>query len=289
MKRTVLVAVLVSSLLASFLHPLQAEGISVVSLDEALKTFYAHNYDVIIHKYEIDKSYGDYVAAKIVPNPSFSVNYTGLGPGFSKMDNTQLIYRLDQLIELGGKRGYRIKSASEGLEAVRLGHQDVVRALLAGFYSAYFNLVLGDLNLEYAADELKRFDRILDIAGRRHSAGFLSIIDFTKLKLARLDLENSLTVINTQYRNDIEAFRLLLGGSDACKPSRPAVHGDFPSYTEEGLLEKAYANRFDLLALERQLKSVEANQNLAKAQRIPDVTLGAEYGRFGGDTEQGIG
>jgi outer membrane protein, heavy metal efflux system len=289
MKRFVAAVGLFFLMLLPLFHPLQAEDAAEVSLEKALEIFYAQNYDIIIHRYEIDKSYGDYVAAKIVPNPFFSVNYTGLGPGFSKMDNTQLIYRLDQLIELGGKRGYRMKSATEGLEATKLGHQDAIRTLLIGFYTAYYNLILGDLNLEYATEELKRFDRILLIAEKRHAAGFLSVIDYTKLKLARLDLENSLLVISTQYRNDMEAFRLLLGGTSAYKPIRPVVHGSFPSHREESLLETAYANRFDLLALERQLKSVEASQDLAKAQRIPDVTLGAEYGRYGRDTEQGVG
>ena len=260
-----------------------------VSLEHALELFYKNNYDIIINRYEIDKARGDYVAARIVPNPNFSVNYTGVRPGLYRGDNTQLIYRLDQLIELGGKRGLRIQTATEMLEATRLAHKDTVRTLLIGFYSNYYELLLYSLSFDLAREQLDRFDRILTIGEKRHAAGFLSLIDFTKLKIARIDLENSLTTVDAQYKNDLAIFNLLLGGGGPYKPSKEQMGEGFPTFAEEDLLDIAYDHRYDLLSLQKQFKSAEYAVKLAKAQRIPDITVGGEYGGYGPDMASGYG
>jgi outer membrane protein, heavy metal efflux system len=260
-----------------------------ITLEQALELFYKNNYDIIINRYEIDKARGDYVAARIVPNPSFSVNYTGLHPGAHRADFTQLIYRLDQLIELGGKRSLRIQTANEMLEATRLAHKDTVRTLLIGFYANYYELLLYVLSFDLAREQLDRFDKVLAVAEKRHSAGFLSLIDYTKLKIARIDLENSLTTIDTQYRNDLAVFNLLLGGEGSYKPSKEQMGEGFPVFVENDLVESAYNHRFDLLSLQKQFKSAEYAVKLAKAQRIPDITVGGEYGGYGRDLASGYG
>ena len=130
---------------------------------------------------------------------------------------------------------------------------------------------------------------MLDIGEKRHNAGFLSLIDYTKLKLARIELENNLTTFNNQYRNDLELFNLLLGGGGAYKPLKDQVKEDFPEYREDSLLETAYGNRFDLLALQRQMQSIEFNRKLARAQRIPDLSVGVEYEALGTKLDPGRG
>lgn len=266
--------------------PLAAEEIT---LGRALEIFFRNNYDVIINRYEIDKSYGDFVAAKLIPNPNVSVNYTGFGSGWQRTENVQNIFRIEQLIETAGKRGHRITSAAESLEATRLSHKDTIRNLLTGFYTTYYNLALSRLNLDFADEELKRFDGVMEIGEKRHRAGFLSLIDFMKLKLARVDMENTRTAIASQYKNELESFRLLLGGESPYEPATTELKEDFPQFAEAGLLDAAYTNRYDLLALERQLKAAEASVSLAKAQRFPDVSVGAEYEQFGRHLESGRG
>jgi outer membrane protein, heavy metal efflux system len=260
-----------------------------ITLGEALELFYKNNYDIIINRYEIDKARGDYVAARIIPNPDFSVNYTGVRPGAYRADFTQLIYRLNQLIELGGKRGLRMQTANEMLEATRLAHKDTVRTLLVGFYSNYYELLLYGFSFDLAREQLERFDRVLVVGEKRHSAGFLSLIDFTKLKIARIDLENSLTTIDTQYKNDLSVFNMLLGGERSYKPAKEQMGEGFPLFAEDDLVESAYSHRFDLLSLQKQFKSAEYAIKLARAQRIPDIIVGGEYGGYGRDLATGYG
>ena len=278
--RTVLaVAVLVLYVLS----PPRASAADVeISLDKALELFYAHNYDILISRYDIDKASADLIGAKLLPNPVFSTNYIGneLNHFPQAGDNTQLTIRLDQLIELGNKRELRTGAAQESLEAAGLTHRDAIRTLLVGFYTLFYNLKLDLLNVDLAKDELKQFDRILEIAEKRFSAGHLSLVDYTKISVGRIDLETNLASLETQLRNDTEQFSFLLGSDRHYLPLL-AIRETFAEQGEEGLIATAYANRFDFLSLQRQLKASEYNGSLAKAGRIPDVTVGAEYDSFG--------
>ena len=246
-----------------------------VTLSQALELFYKNNYDVLISKYEIDKAYGDYIGSRLLPNPNLSFNYSFIGfNGFPKAtDNTQTVTRIDQLIELGGKRGLRTGASSEALEAVKLSQKDTVRTLLIGFYTLFFNINTDLLNTELARDKLKRFDKTLVIGEKKFQAGFLSLVDYTKLKLAEIDLENNLFSFDAQLRNDIEQFSMLLGMASPVKPALQ-ISEEFNEQTEEDLLQQAYQYRFDLLSIERQLKASALNQQLAKPRGYPTSLSG---------------
>jgi outer membrane protein, heavy metal efflux system len=261
-----------------------------IDLNQALEKFYQNNYDILINRFEIDKSQADLVGAKLRPNPNFSVNYTGLDPQTPPVanDNTQWTFRLDQLFELGGKRGHRTNQAQETLEASKLGYKDSIRTLLIGFYTLFFNLKLDALNVELNRDELKRYDRSLTVAEKRFNAGHMSLVDYTKIKIGRIDLENNLSTAETQIKNDQEQFRFLIGSPKTVTPIVP-INESFPAYGEDLLIPRALENRYDLLALQKQLKAAEFGQALAKAGRIPDLTVGAEYESFGVGGSPGIG
>jgi cobalt-zinc-cadmium efflux system outer membrane protein len=263
-----------------------------LNLQQALERFYAYNYDIIISKYDIDKSHADFITAKLRPNPNFTFNYTGLEVGrpiLSSSDNSQVSARIDQLFELGGKRGLRTKAASETLDAARLTHDDVIRSLLIGFYTLFYGLNQDQLNLEAAKDELKRFDRTLLVAQKRHDAGFLSEIDFAKLKITRVDLETSLATLQNQYDTDLDQFSALLGLDRPLSAVTVQVVESYSSPAEETLVSKAYQNRYDLLSLKKQSEAAKTGYSLARAMRIPDVTVGAEYDAFAPNYNNSVG
>jgi len=289
-KRHNLMSATIAGAIIIVLAPSVVLATEEISLEQALNNFYQKNYDILISNYEIDKAYGDYIGSRLLPNPNLSFNYSfiGLKPFPSATDNTQTVTRLDQLIELGGKRGLRSGAASETLESVKFTQRDTVRTLLIGFYTLFFNINADILNANLAQDELKRFDKTLEIARKRLESGFLSLVDYTKLTLARTDLENTATNTEAQLSNDIEQFSFLLGSLTPLKPNLQ-VSEQFTEYTEENLLNSAYQYRFDFFSIEKQLKASGLNRQLAKAQAIPDITLGAEFDTIGSRNTPGVG
>lgn len=262
-----------------------------ITLDQALQLFYGNNYDLLINRYEIDKAYGDYVGAKLRPNPVLSVNSIGLRyAGYPRTsDDTQLTVRIDQLIELGRKRELRTNSAIASLDASKLSHNDVLRTLLIGFYTVYYNLQLDRLNIDFSLYDLGRFDKIQEVAGHRFDAGFLSLIDYTKIKLARIDLENTVTNVEKQLRTDLETFSFLVASRAVLEPQKLTFVETFPAYAEESLLNVALKNRYDLLALRKQSEAAKFGISLAKAMGIPDVSVGTEYDTFGTEKRSRFG
>ncbi len=262
-----------------------------INLEQALQLFYKNNYDILINKYEIDKAYGDVVGAKLFPNPNFSFSPTGLKfrGGLRKSDDAQLTYTIQQLIEIGGKRGLRIESATATLEATKLSQRDTIRNLLIGFYTVFYNLQQDQLNTDFARYDLERYAKVHDVAERRFSAGFLSLIDFTKINLSKIDLENNLTNFESQGKKDTESFSFLLGSETSLQPSKLALQETYPEYSESALVEVALINRTDLQALQKQSEAARNSLSLAKTMRIPDVTLGGEYETFGTDNRPRVG
>lgn len=262
-----------------------------ITLEEALRLFYKNNYDILINRYEIDKAYADFISAKLLPNPNLSFSGIGLKThGLPRRsDDTQLTAKIDQLIELGGKRKLRKGAAMATLEATKLSHQDLIRTLIIGFYTGYYNLQLDRLNVEFARYDLGRFDKTQEVAERRFAAGFLSLIDYTKIKVARIDLENSLTNFEKQSRADLESFNFLIASETALEPSKLTMQETLAEYNEGSLIETALKNRHDLLSLQKQSEAAQKSISLAKAQAIPDITLGGEYDAFGADSRPRVG
>jgi cobalt-zinc-cadmium efflux system outer membrane protein len=259
-------------------------GTREITLDRALELFYRNNFDIIIHKYEVDKATAEVVGARLLSNPSVSFDYTDIQFGRGGIfigDNTQWTVRLDQLIEIGGKRGLRKGVAASNLEASRFGHQDLIRNLLIGFYSLFNDLVLDDLNVSFVREEIENLDKVLAVSDRRYAAGFLTLIDHEKLKLSRLELENELTRLENQSANDLELFRVLLGSSEPLKPFEPPLKPDFVDYDVEALIHTANQNRHDLLALEKQVGAAQYAVRLARAAAKPNLTVGVEYDSLG--------
>jgi len=268
-----------------------AEG--EISLAQALEMFHAHNYDILVSRFEVDKASADVVGAKLLPNPALSFNYTSIylesERGVRIGDNTLWALRLDQPIELGGKRGLRTRTAEAALEAVRLSHEDTVRSLTAGFYSLYYAVLLDESNVDFSRQELERIDRILEVSGKRYEAGALSGLDFAKLRLSRVEVEDALINDEAQLRNDLEFFNVLLGGDGKLRPAPAEAAAPFPEYSEAALIEAAYSQRSDLLSLEKQLAAAESAHKLARANGIPDLSLGAEYDAVGPSRQPAFG
>ena len=63
----------------------------------------------------------------------------------------------------------------------------------------------------------------------------------------------------------------------------------FPAFSEESLIEAGLRNRNDLLAVQKQSEVARHNMALARALRVPDISVGVEHDSFGTDSASRIG
>jgi cobalt-zinc-cadmium efflux system outer membrane protein len=68
-----------------------------------------------------------------------------------------------------------------------------------------------------------------------------------------------------------------------------ALREEFPAYHEEKLIQVALEKRVDLRALGKQREAARHNLQLAKALRIPDISVGAQHDSYGTDGASRVG
>ncbi|GAB6072917.1 TolC family protein [Venenivibrio stagnispumantis] len=260
-----------------------------INLKEALSLIKEKNYDSKINFLEIKKNEGSYIQSGLFQNPTLSVNYTGLSFGRNIVydtGNTLFSVRIDQPIELGGKREYRKFFAYHQLESTKYQTMDSIRAIFLDFTDIYFQTLADKAYVDYLQNDLNEFEKILEVQSKKHQLGFLSLIEFTKLKLYKMELENAIIQAKGNYQKDLKDFNFYLIGDYS-----PADI-NLPQKTEidiNNLIKTAIEKRENIKALQEQLKSVDYQIKLLKAYTIPDISVGVEYDAFGTNYKPGIG
>ncbi|SHK33931.1 TolC family protein [Thermocrinis minervae] len=241
------------------------------------------NYDIKASEFEVLKSEGSYIQSKAFQNPTFSINYTGLD--FSKgyptdTSNSQVTVRVDQPIELGGKREYRIKGAYHQLLSTKLQALSVKRLVCLDLTQVYFQTLSDRDFYNYLRQDLEDFTKILEVQREKYNRGFISYLDYLKLNLYKLDLENAIAKAEASYKKDLKQLSYMLGGLNY-EPKAEEVEIELKPLNLERLTASAMEKREDVKAIKEQIKSADYNIKLLKAYSVPDISLGVEYDSFG--------
>lgn len=250
-----------------------------LSLDEAIGLFLQQNLDLLIAKYGIEFSKGQEITARLFPNPVASMGLVSspvqdrtLGSG------GQLSPQIQQLFELAGKRGYRIEGAEFGTQSAEASFEDAVRQLSLAVKDAYFRIQLAQRRLALAEENKDRFSRILEVNTIRLKKGFIAEVDLIRIRLQHIDFQSQVIQAIQEAESARSELRRLLRVS-------PAIELELTSILEFRRLdpdiaklgEIALESRPDVRAKRLILSQRVADLKLAKAYRVPDVTIGAGY------------
>lgn len=250
-----------------------------VSLDEAIGVFLRQNLDLLIARFGIEFSKGQEITAKLFPNPVGSVGVVSSPVGGRTLLSSGQIYpQIQQLFELAGKRGYRIESAEFGIQSAEAGFEDAVRQLSFAVKDTYYRVQLARRRLTLAEENKSRFSRILEVNTIRLKKGFIAEVDLIRIRLQYIDFQSQVIQAIQEAESARSDLRRLLRVS-------PAVELELTSNLEFKWLDPdidtlgamAVATRPDVRAKRMVLSQREADLKLAKAYRIPDVTIGAGY------------
>jgi len=250
-----------------------------LSLDDAVALFLRQNLDLLMAKFGIESAKGQQITAKLFPNPTVSVGtLSAYTQGRNLGNSGQVFGQVQQLFELAGKRGYRIESAAFGTQSVEAAFEDAVRQLTFTVKDAYNRTQLAQRRLALAEENRDRFSRILDVNTIRFKKGYIAEVDLIRIRLQFIDFQSQ--VIQSIQEGDSARgdLRQLLRVS-------PATGLELTSEFDYKRIDPDI-NRLRTVALDarpdvrskRFIRSQrEADLNLAKAYRIPDVTVGGGY------------
>jgi cobalt-zinc-cadmium efflux system outer membrane protein len=299
--------------------PLPADLPQSLSLDDAMRIFRARGFGLLIADAAIVSAQGAERAAQYVPNPSMSLGYgRALGYDPSQVGaaspvlttagastnfqvpasvcagcsaNQYTISLSDQAAiedSVAGKRNLRIKVAHAALEATRLSRTDAERTLGFQVKSAYLQVVQTQAAYEFARDVQQAIDQVLDLNKEMYAAGKTNSGDLERIRQTALEAQQGVDSAFQSLRQAKVALAFLLGvrgrvpefsiDKTALKFSVPAAMN---SVTAEGLVRQAVQKRPDLAALGYQEERARASIDLARRQRIPDISVALQYTQTG--------
>ncbi len=275
--------------------PPQAELPQLLRLDDALRLFRTHGFDILIAEASVMSAEGDKIAAGALINPAVNANIgrvlnydascagcsaTSFGGGISDQASIADV--------ISGKRGLRVKVASAALAAAKLSRVDAQRTLEYQVKQQYFQVVFARAALDFAKEVQASSEQTLNLNKTRYSLGaidegVLARVETTKLesdqavdtatanlRLARVSLAFFLGFRGRVPDFDVERDRLNF-----------AVPDRLQSPSAASLLREATEHRPDLKALGYQRDRADASIDLEKRKRFPDIALSAQYTQTG--------
>ncbi len=280
----------------------------MLTLGDALRIFRARGLDLLIAEAAVRNAEGGVTIAGAIQNPVVSASVGksltwadtrssgndcsaygalcepwGYGVGISDSAAIEDV--------VSGKRDLRLKVARNALAAAKMTRVDAVRTLTFQLKAAYVQVGQAQLAYTFAkevdateATTLKKFQD-------RYKGGAINEGDLQRIEVEKLEAAQALDTAQATLRQARAGLAFLIG-----------VRGDAPEFDVDtklldysepsgvqnvsaiGMLHTAFDHRPDLVSAAYLRASAEAQIELVKRQKFPDITLGLNYawGGFNG-------
>ena len=269
-----------------------------VTLPEALSLLETQNPDTLAARLQIADAEAERLRARLYQNPTMSLDTDNIAVGRTTPSGLSVgqtiggTVRLDQPLTLWGKRRLRIAGADMGVAAATQQARDAVRELRAAVKDAFFQTLHDERLLTFATDNQARYQKVIALNERRFHSGDISEVEFRKIELENLKLETDVE----ETRRGLGESQQLLGrliGADHPVAASGELNVPNLRVGDTDLLAAAMDSRPDVAALQRQREQADLALQLARRERYPDVTVGADYTRSqfvsAGDNRNTIG
>jgi len=239
-----------------------------IDLTTALRVAEVDNLELRAARLQRGLAVAGLMTARQMPNPTVTFSASRDAPNESAL--------LDLPVELGGKRGKRISVAQEESRLAEVDINALARQIRRRTREAFFRALSALEQTAQAKAALDLATRIKNIVQQRFEAGDVAQLDVIQadVEVARADADYQ-TAALSQRSAEVQLAALLnrnlappltLTGRLAEIPSAPTL---------EALTALASSSNSDIQRTIQQLKTEERRLALAKAQRIPDLTLQA--------------
>ncbi len=217
--------------------------------------------------------------AGLFPNPVLEVDGTTGELTGSQFENT-LWVGVSQEFPTAGKREKRRIAAEKELEGFSWQIDNSGRLLSEEVKTSYYDLLLAQQRVELAERSVKLNNQLLDVAEQRFEAGDIPELE---VNLARVEVARSEGRRSDAERELYPAKARLL----ALMGLPPGETANFSGSLEgtpftrslSELKALALEKRPDIKALQAESAKGDADIVLAKAEQIPDITVGVGYQR----------
>jgi outer membrane protein, heavy metal efflux system len=264
----------------------QVHGAVRISLDQAIQLALRNNHALKAARTTIQQSEAQEITANLRPNPVLTADAQFI-PIFQPNEFTadyintvaQFDLGISYLFERGKKRQHRLQAAQDITAQTKSLVTDNERTLTFNVASQFFTAQLAESTLDLAFEDMKSFQKTVDISEARYKAGDISEVDYLKIKLQLLQFQSDVSQAQLAKTQALVGLRQFLGYQSV--PEDFDVTGDFEykavALKLEDLQQMALQNRPDFRAAQQGVTAAKSQYELAKAVGKVDVTGTFDY------------
>jgi len=191
-------------------------------------------------------------------------------------------------VELGGKRGTRMRAASADVLSTTADYEDAVRQLRASAANAFVDALGARQILQAKTKSLSQLDRIVGVNEERLRVGDIGEIELAQSRVERDQFKAAVISAESDVSSADLAAAQQLGNPDKLGSQMPIPTGSLEIGTKtfnlDELIVHAMQNRSDVLSRTRAIKATDERIKLAKANLIPDVAVNIAFAHTGTGT-----
>ena len=232
------------------------------------------NIDLAAQRYIVSIAQAQLVATRVSPNPTLSVG--GTRDVSNKQQPSSENGGLSQMIEVGGKRHFRVSVATKNLLASSATLEDFFRTLRGTAANAFIDAVASDMIVQQKRKAAQSLRGLANLNRVRFKEGDIAEVDYNQAAVDSLQAQADLISAEATANSALLALVQLLGTPASTLP-RPSSDLKISerSFDLAVLLDRAMHTRPDILAARHTYESARASMRLAHANRLPDVTFNA--------------
>jgi cobalt-zinc-cadmium efflux system outer membrane protein len=258
-----------------------------ITIDDALKRALMHNPELAASAWEVRSGEARTIQARLYPNPEIEFEMEEFGgskeqedsdtssDSLKRFEGAETTVKISQLVELGGKRSKRTRAATLehsalgwDFEAKRLDLITEVSTSLLEVLALQKRLLLINKLVQISQD-------LFDTVTERVRAGKVAPVEETNAQIALATVQ----IERQRITRDLETARKKLSATwGSTSPDFKQVTGDIETVSSPPPLDQLLndvAHNPDVARWETEVEQRKAALEVAKADRIPDLTLGA--------------
>lgn len=270
-------------------------GQSILTWEDVKEQFKRSNPNRLAGELTVQEFKASEITAGLRPNPIFTStedqNSLFSTNPYRPLGAAQWTQAINQLVERRNKRQLRVESSRLATAISQTDLADLERQLQFVLRDAFVRILQGKAILELADENLKYYDRVIDLNRERQKAGDISRIDLQRVELQRVQFESD--VVNAKLSLQTAKIAVLAPLNNRQPVETFDVKGAFEAKPAILTLEESRAaamdTRPDLKSLSTGVEKAKADNRLAFANGSTDPILIADYSRVGPNNTIGVG
>ncbi|MFM9400504.1 TolC family protein [Myroides odoratimimus] len=287
------------AILSAFVLSTYAQDSSVKTLmlskEEAEALFLEQNLELIAKNLEISQAEAQLLQSKLWPNPTFEVSEINFWKTTDIEEQPKLIgnwgeaqqyaFRVEQLIQTGGKRRKTIDLQKLTIEEKQQEFESIIRELKLELRGNLSDLQILQEQQKIYEKQIESTKSLISAYKNQLDQGNISQAQYIRLKAAELQFKKELVNINKELEEAVKDFKNFINiGSNTLvviTDKLVAPEKEISELELENWIITAQEQRPDALKSRTLEKQSEKRLEIEKAQRVPDITLGVDYDRGG--------